>query len=407
MGKAARRKRSGKAATAGVVRGGVTLVIATAPDTTSGELSVAEDVRLTRAGLLYADKVELWSPAASLLATMAAGVRDDPLTLLEGLMALNDRQLAGMGMDDPAQARRVLDSMRQFRGLTRVQRRAAPTDVKAVFAHASTILSGLSATGNSVIETLDAQWVAAGGAELSEASEAGLLEVRRPDWATADQQIEAYVEQLATLIEDPRRHMLFDEPTAELVSHLRDDGRVAAAPRALLNAQEAGAGTRFIEYLQAFPEAPMASVIDARMTLGDELVRYRRAVSSVAAKLSAEAVDADFDAELDHVWRSDVQPALVDLRAAVGGSRVAKDAVLAFGQDKTTLSAAAVGGSVMVLGIAGLASISGPGIAAGAVGVAASAAVAGVKAVADRSRRIDEHPQRDLQYLLSLERQLQ
>lgn len=406
MGKASRRKRSERVGAAGAVLGGVTLVVATSPDTASGALSVAEDVRLTRAGLLYADKVELWSPAASLLATMAAGVRDDPLTMLDGLMALNDDQLAGMGMDDPAKARSVLDTMRQFQGLSRLQRRAAPADIQAVFTQASLILSGLSATGNSVIETLDAQWVAAGGAELSEASDAGLLDVRRPDWATADRQIEAYVEQLATLIEDPRRHMLFDEPTAQLVSHLRDEGRVAAAPRALLNAQEAGAGTRFIEYLQAFPEAPMSSVISARESLADELFRYRRAVSSLSVKLSAGATDADFDAELEHLWRSDVQPALVDLRAAVRGSRVAKDAVLALGQDKAVLSTGAVGGSVMVLGIAGLASLSGPGVVAGAVAVATAATAAGVKAVAERSKRLDEHPQRDLQYLLSLERRL-
>ncbi|WP_214528042.1 hypothetical protein [Curtobacterium flaccumfaciens] len=386
----------------------MTLVIATSPDTSAGGLSVAEDVRLTRAGLLYADKVELWSPAASLLATMAAGVRQDPLTILDGLLVLSDEQLEYVGMKDPAQVRTVLDTMRRFRALPRQQRRDLPPAMRAAFADATSVLDGVATGENSMLSALDEQWVSAGGEELSEASAAGLLEVRSPDWVTAGEQVEAYVEQLAGLIEDPRRHMLFDEPTAELVSHLREEGRVAAAPQALLNAQEAGTGTRFIEYLQAFPDAPMSAVIAAKSVLADELVRYRRAVANLSAKLGSDVTDADFDAELEHLWRVDVQPALADLRAAVRGSRVAKDAALALGQDKSTLTTATLGGAVMMLGIAGLAPVSGTGaIVAGAAGVAAAASAAGVKAIAERARRMEDHPQRDLQYLLSLERRLQ
>ncbi|WIE58243.1 hypothetical protein DEI96_001120 [Curtobacterium sp. MCLR17_031] len=380
----------------------MTLVIATAPDTTGGALSVAEDVRLTRAGLLYADKVELWSPAASLLATIAAGARDDPLAVFEGLLVLNNDQLARLGIKDPPQARAALDALRQFRALPRQQRRTLPAEAQAAFSQAGSVIDGLTTGGNDAISKLDEQWTSAGGRELTEASDAGLLDVRRPDWLTADQQIETYVEQLAALIEDPRRHMLFDEPTAELVSHLREEGRVAAAPRALLNAREAGAGTRFIEYLQAFPQAPMSSVISARGALHDELVRYRRAVAALSMKLDANVTDSNFDAELEHLWRTEVQPALIDLRAAVRSSRVAKDAAVTLGQDKATLTTAAAGASMMVLGIAGIAPL-GPGIVAGAGAVATAVAAAGVKAVAERSKQRETHPQRDLQYLLSLE----
>ncbi|MCS5519514.1 hypothetical protein [Curtobacterium flaccumfaciens] len=329
----------------------MTLVIATAPDTSGDGLSVAEDVRLTRAGLLYADKVELWSPASSMLAAMASGVQGAPLLVLDQILELDDDRLRSIGLVDPVKAREVSETIRQYQSLSRNQRRSLPSNLQAAYAEATSTLSAAFNGENSMLVAIEDQWINAGGGELSEAADAGLLEVHSPDWVTADRQIEAYVAQLASLIEDSGRHMLFDEPTAELVAHLRAEGKVAAAPQALLNAQKAGAATRFIEYLQAFPDSTMASVISSREALGDQLIRYRRAVSRLSAKLDSEATDAAFEAEVEDIWQSDVQPALLDLREAVRNSRVAKDTAFEVLRDKATMAAGV--SSVLILGVTG------------------------------------------------------
>jgi hypothetical protein len=406
MGKASRRKQEKVHARAQVdPSGSLTLIVATTPASTQEGLSVLEDVRLTRAALLYADRVELWSPAASFIAVMAAGVQQDPLTLLDALDQMSDGQIRNMKAD-PGELRPMVRSVRRWSQMPRSERRGVPTAHRKAFEGATETIVEMARGESSVLSNLDEQWQAGGGLELNEAAEAGLLDIRYPQWITganSGRHMEAYVEELRELVAEPSKHVLFDEQMARLLASSEVEGRSPASPQALANAADAGAGTHFIERLSAFPDASMSSVLEARLELADELIHYRRGVAAVTTQLHVGAIDPGFEAEVQRIWRTDVQPALIDLRRAVRGSRIARETAGTLAGDKSFVGA--------VLGVPGLwfglpaLAPEAPDALAIATSIAA-AAVASVRAVHARSERLEAAPRRDLLYLLSLDKQL-
>jgi hypothetical protein len=110
-GRASRRQRvkRSKAAVRIEPGGGLKIVIATGPQQGPAGFSVEEDVRLVRSALLYADQVELISPGALMIASLAAGAAQGPDFVFELMGTLDESTLRHLGFDgDIAQMRRTL-----------------------------------------------------------------------------------------------------------------------------------------------------------------------------------------------------------------------------------------------------------------------------------------------------------
>lgn len=96
--RAARHTRS-KAEVRITPAGGLKIVVATGPEQNAEGITVQTDVRLVRAALLYADEVELISPSALMIASVANASTQGPDFLFELMETLDDDTLRHLGYD--------------------------------------------------------------------------------------------------------------------------------------------------------------------------------------------------------------------------------------------------------------------------------------------------------------------
>jgi len=97
--------------------------VATSPTAAEGGRFLAHDLELVRASLLYADSVELLSPAALMVGGVAAVHHAGPEALIEVLGSLDDETLARFGDGNPQELRETLRAYQALASLPRAERR--------------------------------------------------------------------------------------------------------------------------------------------------------------------------------------------------------------------------------------------------------------------------------------------
>jgi hypothetical protein len=78
---------------------------------------------------------------------------------------------------------------------------------------------------------------------------------------------------------------------------------------------------------------PMDELVDLRRDLEGPLGRYRRKVSHLRGELRTEPFDEHIDAEGDALWRTEVDPALSEIRQAMADHGLVGEQVKAFAGD--------------------------------------------------------------------------
>jgi hypothetical protein len=406
-GRASRRqpdKRS-KAAVRIEPSGGLKIVIATGPQQGPAGFSVEEDVRLVRSALLYADQVELISPGALMIASLAAGAAQGPDFVFELMGTLDESTLRHLGFDgDIAQMRSTFATIKQLNDLPRAQRR------KFLGADGSRRVRGMVAEmvgkflhGEQGFEAVTSiLWEQAGAPDLAVAADAGLLTLSTDAFdfgAQTGLQMEQYVETLKRLLADPHSHLMFDEQIAGIVTAMLREEQAELHPLTAEHALRAATGTGLVERLPAFPEAPMDAILEARSELAEPLVRYRKGVIDLSVKLMSGPLEPALKAEVNDLWRDEVQPTLVSLRRDLSVTRLAKDAAFNLATDAKALVSGAAGVGVF-FGVGSVADLAKWSTAAAATagGFVIQSATQSVRAAAASREAARTH---DLYYLLA------
>lgn len=332
--------------------GGLKIVIATGPQHGPAGLTVAEDVRLVRSALLYADQVELISPGALVIAALAAGAAQGPDFMFELMGTLDETTLRHLGFDgDVAQMRSALLTIKQLNDLSRTQRR------KLIGADSSRQIRGMVAEmvgqflhGEQGFEAVaNSLWEQAGAPDLAVAADAGLLTLSTDAFDIGAQtglQMEQYAETLRRLLADPHSHLMFDEQMTSLVAAMLREQQAEMHPLTAAHSLRAATGAGLVEHLPAFPEASMDTILDTRSELAEPLIRYRKGVIDLSAKLLSGPLEPALRAEVSDLWRDDVQPTLVSLRNDLSMTRLAKDTAFNLATDAKALVAGFTGVSV-------------------------------------------------------------
>lgn len=193
---------------------------------------------------------------------------------------------------------------------------------------------------------------------------------------------------------------MFDEQMGGLTRNLlaeRPELQDGLAP----HAKRATLGTGLVTKLPAFPDAPMATILEARIELASPLGRYRRAIGQLSERLAAGPVDTPaLASEIEDLWRDEVHPTLRQLDRDLSASVIAtqlRDQVPSDPKAWGGLAAFAV--SFLHVGVGALADLTQPATqAAGASLLAASMGKAAQAALQER-RKARSH---DLYYLLAL-----
>lgn len=373
-----------------------------------GQVSLAEDVRLVRSALLYADQVELISPGALMVGSLAAASQAGPVFLLDMLLHLDDQTMRHLGVEDPQQLRGAVEQLTTLQSLSRADKRGAlgAQGARELSEALTELTAGLHQSSDDFADTAHRLFVNAGAPELAEAADAGLLTLSETAFdlgASSDDMVAQYTRTLATLLADPRSHLMFDTSMAGLATSMINEGLVEPHPLAMDHAARVSTGTGLIVRLPAFPDAPMAEIIRTRNELFEPLIGYRGAVRRLAAQAQTSPLDPAHAVELDDLWRDHVVPELARLRADLSGTRIASNAALALGTDVKTLTSGVIGPAV-AMGIASITDLS--NLAALGVGAAPLVAGAVTHAAKEAVGAKRQARNQDLYYLLELDRTL-
>jgi len=119
---------------------------------------------------------------------------------------------------------------------------------------------------------------------------------------------------LLTNVVGPRAdtYPLFDDSAGGMLRAMLREGHLPDAR--LAPATQAGLAGRYIDQLEAFPDARMQTVLEARDALASPLVRLRAGISAMAAQLETTPLDDEFGAVADDVYRREIAPELQELR---------------------------------------------------------------------------------------------
>ena len=400
------RSRRVKARAFVMSAGDLKITIATSPTVSGSRVSVENDVRLVRSALLYADSVELISPSALMIASLAVAASQGTQFLFDLIDNMDDETLASLGWDDVATQRKMMTAALAMYRMPRADRRKAfgPGKDKEFRAEMQTLLEVFTHGAQSFSKIAEGMWQRAGAPDLSVAMERGVLTLSTDAFdPAADQMMEQYADTLKRLVEDPSNHLMFDESVGNLVRAMVREGKARLDPIAGQHTSRAITGTGLIEHLPAFSESGIESIIDTREELAEPLVRYRKSIVGFSEKLHSGPLDAALRAEVEDLWRDNVQPTLAELRHDLSSTKLVKDVSLSLLADAKAVVSGAVGLGVY-FGVGAMADL--PQLGAlgslAALPVAQSAAQAARQPLRDRA----DARRHGLYYLLAANKQL-
>jgi hypothetical protein len=213
-GRRDRSKRAKFTSTAEQLR----MVVATAPFTDAdGDVSLRRDIGLLRAGLLYADRIELLSPAAVMLNKVVAAHQQGPAALAEMMLACTEEQLRAFGhTGDVAELRHSFEPWLAWSNLSRAERRRTfgAKEAAALRGMVSEALRESIEARKASTATVDRLIDGSGGRELLEAINVGIVTIPDSPFelsGNTDDQVQQFTEELARQIEEPGSYLLFDE----------------------------------------------------------------------------------------------------------------------------------------------------------------------------------------------------
>lgn len=358
MGKVSRRlsrrtrRRSARAGVQIGHDGGLKIVIATGPQMSDGGVSVHEDARLVRSALLYADKVELISPGALMIAAVAAAATQGTDFVFDLMGSLDDQTLQFIGYDgDSDEMRTALSTMRSLNLLSRDERREVlgPQKSRELRALVNDMTDRFLRGEQGFEAVAVRMWEQAGAPDLAVAVGAGLLTISTQAFdigAESDLQMQQYVDTLTHLLANPSAHLMFDSQIASLSAAIMRESNTELHPLTADHAVRAAVGAGLIERLPAFPDADVEAIIATRRDLAEPLVRYRRGITHLAATLSSGPLDSALQAEVDDLWRAEVQPTLLALKDDLSATELVKDTALNLATDTKAVVAGTIGAGV-------------------------------------------------------------
>lgn len=344
--------------------------------------------RLVKPALLYADRVTIHSPAASMMSAFVdlASITDPRQQLLVTLEIVREMPQLASQLNVPS------ETLEQLKGLLGVDRRL----IRRIGA-----LHGAQGQIDELYEQLDgfdSIWrdqmpdaiakakETLGADELLVAVQAGAVKVaslggspnsdvivdslRQATGASTgtavDDMILAFTARLVEMLTDQRGFPLFDAQSSGLIRALEREAAVTPSSHAMRGGAEVSSAASFMGYLPYFPDLSMDEVLDLRKALAKPLVRFRGALARMSRDFESRPIDEEFEAEVGDAWRTQVAPALADIREALSEHGLLSEAAsIALGDPRRLLVEA---GGVLAAAHGDVVSLSGlitAGVAAG------------------------------------------
>lgn len=369
-----RRNRKGpppsgtKAASAGAFR----MVVAANP---GSAITVAPELDLVKAALLYGDKVTLLSPVTTMFLRVEGLHRFPPRQQIELIRRV------GPVITDPAEFAQLESGLDQVDDFLRTSSHGGSLGDRLLPAGLLQHFEPIRRTLADAVEELAEQ---SGIVQLAKARAKGLVQIENADPGDAmdllvscitsaklaetgqcqdaphtDRVVEDFVEKLSRHLSSGREYLIFDERVASLTEAAIREGYFSPAKGPAGRSAQAMTASAIMGRLPTFPNATVDETLDIRSELSPSLTQFRSAMVTIAKTFTSSAWETAFEDEVHDAWVETVAPAVEAIDSSI--------------QDNSGLLSLAAG-------VVGAANTSYPGlaiVAAGLLGHAGGVALAG------------------------------
>lgn len=278
------------------------------------ENTVAEDIRLVRSALLYAEKVRLVSATAAALTGLKKFGAQRPINQMLHFMAMMPDDFLAEHMNQaPSDARKTMDAMSSITMRSRRERRS-----NSHLRRADQTISGSVATdaGPAMQEHAKKLWDRYSGPELDAAVEHDILEIDQ-EWFFDTNANDLDQAKILEKLRNPDAHLLVDYQMRKLAEAAVREGRLEIFQSQSSRLRKTKTGTTMLTQLPTFEDAPVEKILTARTETQDYLGRYRTTVAQLAEKLRAEPFSSEISTEIDDLWQDSVLPRILEIQEAL------------------------------------------------------------------------------------------
>lgn len=310
------------------------MVVAANP---GSSITVAPELDLVKAAVLYGDKVTLISPVTTMLLRIEGLERFSPRQQIELMRRVapilippNELTDFQLGIEQVADFLR--SSARGGSGGDRILR----AGLLEQFRPMTRILSEM-------VRELGAK---AGIDQLAKAREKGIVRIEsadpgdsmdllvscilsakldeigeRQDEPHTDRIVKTFVDMLSRHLASGREYLVFDAPIASLTEAAIREGVFKPAKGPAGRCAQAMFAASLMGRLPTFPDATLDEVLDIRSALAAPLTQFRSAMVTVAKGFTSTAWEAGFDDEVHDAWVETIHPAIEAIESGVRDDR--------------------------------------------------------------------------------------
>jgi hypothetical protein len=264
--------------------------------------NLAHELRLLKAGLLYADKVKLCSLSS------AVAVALPYLSILPDKEILElTRHTARALNQSPENVEAIISKYQQL------QKKKFRTPQELI------LLKNLKKKFDKnrqefgvVVEKLLKDANAEG---LFSAIQSGLVEIQSFDFQK-DNAVEQYISAISDTVLSGETYPLLDDATGNLVKLAIQAGKIVPLGTTITKAKQTGLSSGLFEKLPLFDEATVDEIIGIRKELDKPLTRFRSAIIGFSRKIEHEPWAEEFPHEVEQIFIEHVEPAVLEIDEA-------------------------------------------------------------------------------------------
>jgi hypothetical protein len=315
-------------------KGSFRMVVAANPGT---GVTVAPELDLVKAALLYGDTVTLISPVTTMLLGVEALQRFSTHRQIELMRRVAPVLLSA---DELSGFEQGVEQIDQFLRTTAHGGTGAARILRAG------LLQRLEPMQQQLSDAVEGIAHKAGIDELAAARAKGILRIENADPGdavellaaciisaklaeTGEQQDDSYstrlvttfVQKLSKHLSSGREYLIFDEPIANLTQAAIREGLFSPVKGPAGHSAQAMTASAFMGRLPTFPNATVDEVLDIRTELAPSLTQFRAAMVTISKTFTSAAWEADFEDEVHDAWVESVLPAVEAIDASVRDSR--------------------------------------------------------------------------------------
>lgn len=264
--------------------------------------NLTHELRLLKAGLLYADKVKLCSLSSAVAVT------------LPYLSVLPDREILELTLHAAKALNQSPENIETFIGIYRqLQKKKFRTRQELILLQ--NLKNQFDKTRQEFGVVVEKLLKDANAEGLFSAIQSGLVEIQSFDFQK-DNAAEQYISAISNAVLSGKTYPLLDDFTGNLVKLAIEAGKIVPLGTTITKAKQTGLSSGLFERLPLFDEATIDEIIDIRKELDKPLIRFRSAIVGFSRKIEHEPWAAEFPHEVEQIFIEHVEPAVLEIDEA-------------------------------------------------------------------------------------------